>query len=64
MRSYRLGEKVKTLINQHFDIWLYKSQECTINKLLCSLSVNFACTDFLHMCLFSITEQILATWFI
>ena len=25
MRSYRLEETVKMLINQHFDIWLYKS---------------------------------------
>ena len=27
MRSYRLEEKVKMLINQQFDIWLYKSPE-------------------------------------
>ena len=27
MRKYRLEEKVKMLINQHFDIWIYKSPE-------------------------------------
>ena len=27
MRSYRLEEKNKMLINQHFDIWLYKNPE-------------------------------------
>ena len=26
MRSYRLEENVQTLINQNYDIWLYKSQ--------------------------------------
>ena len=32
MQSYRLEEKIKTLINHHFDIWLYKSPEYTVIK--------------------------------
>ena len=30
MRSYRLGEKVKMLMNHHFDTKLYKRSEYTV----------------------------------
>ena len=37
MISYRLEEKVKMLINQHFDIWLYKSPEYIVFNLFMKL---------------------------
>ena len=57
MRSYRLEQKVKMLINQHFDILLYKSPAYIVFFILFMKLKCYLCKfRFLHMCICSITK--------
>ena len=57
MRCYRLEEKVKMLINHHFDILLYKIPKyIQLFNVVVKLKCLLCRYRFLQMCLSSITK--------